>query len=53
VAAQLSGTQDWQKLGYPFRVPEGGGEIEVVCELRATRGEAWFDLSSLHLVRLR
>jgi spore coat protein H len=53
VAAELTGTQDWQKLGYSFRVPEGGGEIEVICELRAARGEAWFDTASLRVVRLR
>jgi spore coat protein CotH len=53
VVPELSGTQDWQKFGFPFRVPEGGGEIEVICELRATRGEAWFDTSTLRVVRLR
>jgi len=53
VAPELNGDQDWQRMSYPFRVPEGGGEIEVVCELRASRGEAWFDTSSLRVVRLR
>ncbi|HZR15846.1 MAG TPA: CotH kinase family protein [Verrucomicrobiae bacterium] len=53
VAVELTGTQDWQKFAYPFRVPEGGSEIEAVCELRASRGEAWFDTASLRLVRLR
>jgi hypothetical protein len=53
VPSELTGTQDWQKFGYPFRVPEGGGEVEVVCELRAVRGEAWFDTSTLRIVRLR
>jgi hypothetical protein len=53
VTAELNGTQDWQKFAYPFRVPEGGGDVEVVCELRASRGEAWFDTASLRLVRLR
>jgi spore coat protein H len=53
VAPELSGTQDWQKVGYLFRVPEGAGEVEVICELRSTRGEAWFDVSSLRVVRVR
>jgi len=53
VPSELTGTQDWQKFGYPFRVPEGGGEVEVICELRALRGEAWFDASTLRIVRLR
>jgi spore coat protein H len=53
VAAELSGTQDWQGFAYSFRVPEGGGEIEMVCELRAARGQAWFDASSLRVVRVR
>jgi spore coat protein H len=53
VAAELSGTQDWQKFAYSFRVPEGGREVEMICELRASRGEAWFDSSSLRVVRLR
>lgn len=53
VAAELNGTQDWQQFAYSFHVPEGGGDIEMVCELRASRGEAWFDSSSLRVVRLR
>jgi spore coat protein CotH len=53
VASELTGSQDWQKFGYPFRVQEGGREVEVICELRAARGEAWFDTSSLRVVRLR
>jgi hypothetical protein len=53
VASELTGTQDWQRFAYSFRVPEGGGEAEVICELRAARGEAWFDGSSLRVVRLR
>jgi spore coat protein CotH len=47
----LSGTKDWQNVSYSFEVPESGGEVEFVCELRASRGEACFDGSSLRLVR--
>jgi len=53
VSVELTGTQDWQRFAYSFRVPEGGGQIEAICELRAARGEAWFDTASLRVVRLR
>jgi hypothetical protein len=53
VLPELKGDQDWQKISYPFRVQEGGGEVQVVCELRAAGGEAWFDTSSLRVVRVR
>jgi hypothetical protein len=53
VASELTGSQDWQKCAYSFRVPEGGNEVELICEIRASRGEAWFDSSSLRVVRLR
>jgi hypothetical protein len=48
----LSGTLDWQKVFYSFEVPDSGAEVEFVCELRALRGEACFDGSSLRLVRV-
>ena len=53
VSSDLTGTQDWQKFSYSFRVDEEGGDIYAICELRGTRGEAWFDTSSLRIVRLR
>ena len=53
VAPELSGDQDWQKVSYLFRVPEGGQNMLLICELRASNGEAWFDTSSLQVVRLR
>jgi spore coat protein H len=49
----LAGTTDWRRFVYPVRVAEGGPEVEFVCELRASRGEAWFDTSSLMVVKLR
>jgi spore coat protein CotH len=49
----LSGTQEWRRFTYSFEVPEGGKDVDLVCELRATGGEAWFDTSSLRIVRLR
>jgi hypothetical protein len=50
---QLSGSSDWQKLTYEFDVTVDGEEVEMVCELRATKGEVWFDLASLQLVKLK
>jgi hypothetical protein len=53
VASGLTGTTDWRRVVYPVRVTEGGADVEFVCELRASRGEVWFDTSSLMAVRLR
>ena len=45
---------DWTDLTYEFdfNASDGGEEIELICELRAEKGEVWFDLGSLRLVRL-
>jgi hypothetical protein len=48
----VKGDSDWKFLGYEFEVEEAVSELELVCELRAARGRAWFDSSSLRLVRL-
>ena len=45
------GDTDWRKVEFDFAVDPAGEEAEVVCELRAAKGEAWFDLDSLRLVR--
>lgn len=42
---------NWQKLGTVFEV-SGRDDIDLVCELRAAKGEAWFAEDSLRLVRL-
>ena len=49
---KLTGTSDWKDYQYPFIVSEETADVELVCELRAMKGEACFDLSSLRLVRL-
>ena len=41
----------WKKVEYEFPVPPGTDEVELVCELRAAKGDAWFDLDSLKLIR--
>ena len=48
---RLTGNSDWKDLSYDFRAP--GGEVELICELRATRGEVAFAKSSLKLTRKR
>ncbi len=47
---QISGTSKWTELSFDFTV-ENEGMIELVVEVRATKGEVWFDADSLRLVR--
>ncbi|MCC7375849.1 MAG: CotH kinase family protein [Verrucomicrobiales bacterium] len=42
---------DWQEFHFDFEVSEPMSEIELICELESRRGEAWFEESSLRLVR--
>jgi hypothetical protein len=48
---KVLGDSAWQKLEFDFNVPNEASEVDLVCELRAVKGEAWFDLDSLQLVR--
>jgi hypothetical protein len=48
----LRGDSDWTKLSFGFEVPEPGMEVELVCELKGPKGEAWFDAGSLRLRRV-
>ena len=52
VPREVLGTVVLQPFSYPFQVPEGGGDVELVCELRASGGEAWFDANSLRVIRV-
>jgi hypothetical protein len=36
-------------MGQP--IEEALDRIELLCELRAAKGEAWFDVDSLRLIR--
>jgi hypothetical protein len=50
----LLGNQPWTDTGLDFEVRGGGvQEIVVLCEVRGSAGEAWFDRSSLRLERVR
>lgn len=47
----LSGTSKWKPLEFEFSVDEELREVELVAELRTTRGQAWFDPETLRLSR--
>ena len=47
----LVGDTEWQTVEYPFTVSEEQTDVSLLCELRAEKGEAWFDLSSLNVRR--
>jgi hypothetical protein len=46
----LTGTAPWQKLGFEF---DCTGEAVLVAELRSKKGEVWFQIDSLQLVKLK
>jgi spore coat protein CotH len=50
--AGLIGNLPWQLLEAEFQVEKPTSEIECVCELRASAGEAWFDMESLQIKKL-
>lgn len=45
------GDTDWKEVSYEFDVADGLFDIELVCELRASQGQVWFDADSLRLIR--
>ncbi len=46
----LKGDTDWKQLSFEFDAP---GEVVLVAELRASKGEVWFDKNSMQLVRVK
>jgi hypothetical protein len=42
---------EWSALSYRFAVTQPLAEVELICELRSGRGEAWFEQDSLRLMR--
>jgi hypothetical protein len=48
---QVSGDALWTRSAHEFHVELGREAIELVCEIRAAKGEVWFDNDSLRLVR--
>ncbi len=50
-ARAISGDAPWTTVAFDFEVTEDRADVELVCELRATAGDAWFDQGSLRLIR--
>jgi hypothetical protein len=48
----MLGTRPWRVVQVPFEIAEREKEIELICELRAAKGTAWFDRNSLRLIRI-
>jgi hypothetical protein len=49
--SRLAGDTDWTRLEYLFEVPPSG-EVDLVCELRAEKGEIAFDDDSFRVIRM-
>jgi hypothetical protein len=49
----LVGDTSWRPLLAEFRIETDNTVAELICELRASAGEAWFDLNSLKLIRVQ
>ena len=49
----FTGDSPWKTLAIDFEVHSDEEEVEFVCQLRASAGEAWFDQSSLRLFQRR
>ena len=49
--AGLVGDQAWKTLKVPFQTTAREQEVELVCDLRASRGTAYFAIDSLRLIR--
>jgi hypothetical protein len=52
-SANVVGDSDWRALSEEFEVTDERREVELVCELRASAGEAWFAAESLRLVQIQ
>ncbi|HMJ90676.1 MAG TPA: CotH kinase family protein [Candidatus Acidoferrum sp.] len=50
---KLVGDAAWTHLQYDFNIEGAEREVELVCELRANKGEVLFDAASLYLIRQR
>ena len=47
----LTGNAAWQKIGFEFDA--SGADVILVVEVRAAKGEAWFQTESLQIVRVK
>jgi len=46
------GDSAWRTLAYDFELHQPIADIKVSCDLRAEKGEAWFDPGSIKITRL-
>ena len=55
--APLLGTQDWSTRSAEFEIKGASAvqsvPVDILCEVRGRSGEAWFDLKSLRIHRVR
>ncbi len=51
--AGLEGDVPWRPLNFDFEIRAASTWVELICELRASGGDAWFDLDSLRLVKIQ
>jgi len=51
-SALLQRDQPWTRAQVLFNTSAREQEVELICELRASGGEAWFELESLRLIRV-
>lgn len=49
---RLTGSQNWIPIADEFDIKEDQQQLELVLEIRAKYGQAWFDRDSLKLIRL-
>jgi hypothetical protein len=50
-STRLIGDTGWQPLDFSFELPQAG-EVDLVCELRAEKGEVWFDRDLFRVIRM-
>jgi hypothetical protein len=50
-SASLLGSGDWARQQVAFEVTDPSADVELICELRAGGGEAWFAKDSMRLRR--
>ena len=48
---RLTGTTDWTLVKYEIELRNPIADLQVLCELYAKSGEAWFDPKSLKITR--
>jgi len=51
--SSLAGNTDWKLQKHAFEVTQDNQRVFLVAELRSSAGTAWFDASSMKLVRLK